>query len=283
MSLLDLRRRIKSVKNTQKITKAMQLVAASKMKRAQDAALKSRPYADELRAVIGELVSAADGQLEHPFFAAGNAKGKTAYILFTGDRGLCGSFNSNAIRTLARTATGSDFAVIAVGRKGAQFYRNFPRCQLAAEFENLADKPKFLDIVGVARAAVDGFLSGEFSEIKIIYNHFVSTMTQETRVEQLLPLPRPAAADRVAEYLFEPGIDAVLGRVLPRFVETKIWQSLLESNASEQSARMIAMKNATDNAKSLQADLTLDMNKQRQAMITKEISEIVAGAESMAG
>ena len=169
-----------------------------------------------------------------------------------------------------------------------QFFKNFSDSEVAAEFDGLADKPKFLDTVGITRVAIDGFLAGDFDEVRIIYNHFVNTMTQQITEKILLPFTAPerTAEDQKAaaalDYLFEPSPETVLARLLPRYLETQIWQSLLESNASEQSARMIAMKSATDNAKELMETLTLEMNKARQAAITTEISEIVGGAAALA-
>lgn len=283
-SLLDLRRRIKSVNNTQKITRAMQLVAASKMKKAQDAALAGRPYADELVKLVANLVKHAGANLSHPYFAVRPVK-KVAYILFTGDRGLCGAFNTNLIRHVVKKKD-EDATLICVGRKGVQFFKTTQICPVTAEFEGLGDKPSFLDTVGITRVAVDGFLNGDWDEVRVVYGHFVNTMSQEVTEAKLLPLAAedvesedaPSAA---VDYLFEPGAEAVLNRLLPRYLETRVWQSLLESNASEQSARMIAMKSATDNAKELSSALTLEMNKARQAAITTEISEIVGGAAAL--
>jgi F-type H+-transporting ATPase subunit gamma len=291
MSLLDLRRRIKSIKNTQKITRAMQLVAASKMKKAQEAALAGRPYAEELAKLIENLLlHIGTSQLEHPFFLRRENPKKIAYILFTADRGLCGAFNSNIIRYLARAEVGAGQSkhLICVGRKGLNFFKRFSELEVTAEFSGLGDKPKFLETVGITKLAIDGFLKGEFDEVRVVYNHFVSTMNQEITEKVLLPFTAPerdAKEQKAAakmDYLFEPSAESVLDRLLPRYLETQIWQSLLESNASEQSARMIAMKSATDNAKELNATLTLEMNKARQTQITTEISEIVGGAEALA-
>jgi len=285
-SLLDLRRRISSVKNTQKITKAMQLVAASKMKKAQDAALAGRPYAEELTKLIQSLMLHAGTSLQHPLAEARPVK-KICYILFTADRGLCGGFNGNLIRHVAKKEliAGQAKCVIAVGRKGLAFFKNISDCPVEAEFDGLGDKPTFMQTVGIARVAVDGFLAGDWDEVKIVYGHFINTMLQEVTELPLLPFSAPESAEAPAaasaDYLFEPSPEAVLDRLIPRYLETQVWQALLESNASEQSARMIAMKSATDNAKDLQDDLTLVMNKARQAQITKEISEIVGGAAAL--
>lgn len=303
-SLLDLRRRIKSVKGTQKITRAMQLVAASKMKKAQDAAISGRPYAEELSVLIENLILHVGDAISHPLALRRDNPKKIAYIMFTADRGLCGSFNSSITRYVLRReiGAGQTRALIAVGRKGMQFCKQF-RLSVAAEFEGLADKPKFVDTAAIARVAIDGFLRGEFDEVRIVYNKFINTMTQVVTEKLLLPFSAPERTGAShttkatdghtvltqnttralkSDYLFEPTPAAVYDRLIPRYIETQVWQALLESNASEQSARMVAMKSATENAKDLAADLTLEMNKARQAGITKELSEIVSGADALA-
>ncbi len=291
MSLLDLRRRVKSVKNTQKITRAMQMVAASKMKKAQESALAGRSYAEELAKLIESLLlHAGTDNLEHPYFLKRENPKKIAYILFTADRGLCGGFNSNLIRYIVRKELGAGQSkiLICAGRKGMNFFQNFIGTEVVAEFEGLTDKPAYLDTVPVTRVAIDGFLNGDFDEVRVVYNHFVNTMTQEVTEKLLLPFTAPERTkeDQVkaaaVDYLFEPSAGAVLERLLPRYLETTIYQSQLESNASEQSARMIAMKSATDNAKELTEALTLVMNKARQTQITTEISEIVGGSAALA-
>lgn len=291
MSLLDLRRRVKSVKNTQKITRAMQMVAASKMKRAISNALAGRPYAEELAKLVENLLlRAGDDKLDHPFFLRRENPKKIAFFTFTADRGLCGAFNSNIIRYVIKQelAPGQEKILICVGRKGMQFFKNFSAVRVEAEFEGLTDKPKFLDTVGITRVAIDGFLSGEFDEVRLVYSHFVNSITQRITKKTLLPFIATEHTKETQEtatktdYLFEPNPKVVLDRLLPRYLETQVWQSLLESNASEHSARMVAMKSATDNAKELISTLTLEMNKARQTQITKEISEIVGGAEALA-
>lgn len=289
-SLLHYRRRIKSVKNTQKITRAMQLVAASKMKKAQDAAIRGRPYAEELATLIENLVIHAGKNLQHPLSLARENPKRIAFIVFTTDRGLCGSFNSSILRYLVKRelAPGQEKVLICVGRKGMNFFKSFRTYEVSASFDGLADKPRFMDTVGIARVAVDGFLRGDFDEVRVIYNHFVNTITQRITEKTLLPFSAPERTEVMqknateADYLFEPSPETVLARVLPRYLETITWQALLESNASEQSARMVAMKSATDNAKELAGDLTLAMNKARQANITKELAEIVSGADALA-
>ena len=288
MSLLDLRRRLKSINSTQKITRAMEMVAASKMKKAQDAALAGRPYAHELEKLIENIIRRS-GNIEHPFFAKKDEPKKVLFIFFTADRGLCGAFNSNVARYLLKRemAAGQTRALVAVGRRGMQFAKHSGE-NVVAEFEGLSDAPEFIASAPITRLALDGFLSGEFDEVRLIYNHFVNTMSQELTEKVLLPLTAPtpdtAAEEEFSEieYLFEPNPRTVFDRILPRYLETIVFQSLLESNASEQSARMVAMKSASENAGELLDTLTLELNKARQSSITTEILEIVGGAEALA-
>ncbi|MCF7845963.1 MAG: ATP synthase F1 subunit gamma [Candidatus Peribacteraceae bacterium] len=289
MSLLDLRRRLKSINSTQKITRAMEMVSASKMKKAQDAALSGRPYAEELANLIEGLVARSKNNLEHPYFLKREQSKKILFLLFTADRGLCGAFNSNIIRYLHRKQleNGQEKMIVAVGRKGLQFFKHVGE-SVVAEFEDLSDKPEFTQTLPITRLAIDGFLNGEFDEVRLVYNHFVNTMQQKITEKTLLPFSPPEAstedADRFqeAEYIFEPSGAAVFERILPRYLETIVYQALLESNASEQSARMVAMKSASENAGELIETLTLEMNKARQASITTEILEIVGGADALA-
>ncbi len=289
MSLLDLRRRLKSVNSTQKITRAMEMVSASKMKKAQDAALAGRPYADELARLIEGLVARSKSNLEHPYFLRRENPKKILFLLFTGDRGLCGAFNSNIIRYLNTKQLGEaqEKAILCVGRKGLQFFKHVG-ASVVAEFEGLSDKPEFVKTAPITRLVVRGFLDGEFDEVRLVYNHFVNTMQQRIVERTLLPFTPPPAVENSKvgaaqiEYVFEPSGAAVFERLLPRFLETIVYQALLESNASEQSARMVAMKSASENAGELIDTLTLEMNKARQASITTEILEIVGGADALA-
>lgn len=288
MSLLDLRRRLKSVNSTQKITRAMEMVSASKMKKAQDAALAGRPYADELARLIEGLVARSKGNLEHPYFLRRENPKKILFLLFTGDRGLCGAFNSNIIRYLNTKQLGEtqEKAILCVGRKGLQFFKHVG-ASVIAEFEGLSDKPEFVKTAPITRLVVKGFLDGEFDEVRLVYNHFINTMQQRIVERTLLPFTPPVAEAEAKtaaqiEYVFEPSGAAVFERLLPRFLETIVYQALLESNASEQSARMVAMKSASENAGELIDTLTLEMNKARQASITTEILEIIGGADALA-
>ena len=264
------------------------MVAASKMKKAQDAALAGRPYAVELEKLI-ENIAKNSGTIQHPYFLKREQPRKILFLFFTADRGLCGAFNSNISRYLLKRelAEGQEKSIAAVGRKGMNFCKHIGE-NVIAEFEGLSDKPDLLATTPITRLAVDGFLNGDFDEVRIIYNHFLNTMQQEITEKILLPLtpPTPTNAEEKSfakiEYLFEPSPEKVLNQILPRYLETIVYQSLLESNASEQSARMVAMKSASENAGELIDTLTLEMNKERQASITTEILEIVGGAEALA-
>lgn len=264
------------------------MVAASKMKKAQDAALAGRPYSEELKKLIENIIQRS-GQIEHPFFIKKDQPKKILLIFFTADRGLCGAFNSNVARYLIKRemAENQTRALIAVGRRGMQFAKHFGE-NVIAEFEGLSDNPEFIATAPITRLALDEFLSSDFDEVRLIYNHFVNTMSQELTEKVLLPLTTPIPKNTEEEkfseieYLFEPNPKIVFDKILPRYLETIVFQSLLESNASEQSARMVAMKSASENASELMDTLTLELNKARQASITTEILEIVGGAEALA-
>ncbi len=265
----------------------MEMVAASKMKKAQNAALSGRPYAEELAKLI-ENISKSE-EVQHPYFLQREKPKKILFLFFTADRGLCGAFNSNIARHLLnrKMQDGQEKIVAAIGRKGMQFAKHVG-LDIVAEFDGLGDKPDYLGTVPITKLAVDGFLKGEFDEVRIIYNHFINTMQQEITEKLLLPLtpPTPQNAEEkkfaAREYLFEPSAKDVFNQILPRYLETIVYQSLLESNASEQSARMVAMKSASENAGELMSTLTLEMNKARQTSITTEILEIVGGVEALA-
>jgi F-type H+-transporting ATPase subunit gamma len=289
-STRDIRRRIKSVKNTAQITKAMQMVAASKMRKAQQAALAGRPYANLMNKVLGALVAEAK-DFSHPFLQVRENPVRGVILVGT-DKGLCGSLNSNLMREAAKF--GPDTVFIAVGRKAAQFLARTKR-NLAAEF-TYKDAPLFAEARAIAKFAQDLFLKGEVGQIDILYTQFISTLNQKPDARQLLPVaeikqvtagigvkPEVAIppASGAGEYLFEPGQEQVLGALLPHAGNFQVYQILLEAKASEHSSRMVAMKNATDNAKQFIKDLTLEYNKLRQANITKELLEISSAAMAM--
>jgi F-type H+-transporting ATPase subunit gamma len=281
----DLRRRIRSVKNTSQITKAMQMVAASKMRRAQQGALAGRPYAALMNTVLAE-VTANIGDFKHPFLEKHNT-GRRAVILVSTDRGLCGALNSNLMREVAKLDKATTVFICA-GRKGAQFIARTKR-ELAAEF-SYKDTPQFSEARAITKFAQDLFTKGEVDRVDVLFTRFVSTLNQKMELRPLLPVGELQAVeagmngDRKGvtlertgvEYQFEPSAGEVLGTLLPHYVNYLVFQMLLEARASEHSARMVAMKNATDNAAQLIKDLTIEYNKMRQASITKELLEIAS-------
>jgi F-type H+-transporting ATPase subunit gamma len=278
----EIRRRIASVRNIKQITRAMQFVAASKLKRAQDATLQSRPYADKIDEVLADLASVL-GAEEHPLLAKREG-GMRALVLLTTDRGLAGSLNTNTIRFIAQQITEQpdDLRVITVGRKGQGQMRRL-RVPIAASFDSFGDRPTFAAVVPLARLLTDDYVGGAYSTIELIYPRFISTLSQRPVIDRLLPVePSDTAAAGIPgrQFIFEPNPGEVLRQLLPRYVATRVFQAVLELTASEQSARMVAMKNATENAQELIEDLTLTYNKVRQANITREMIEIATGAQA---
>jgi F-type H+-transporting ATPase subunit gamma len=289
-STRDIRRRIKSVKNTAQITKAMQMVAASKMRKAQQSALAGRPYAALMNEVLGN-VSFYAGDFAHPLMEK-REKGKRCVILIATDKGMCGALNSNLMREAAKFDT-ANTVYISAGRKGAQFLARTRR-NLAAEF-TYKDAPLFGEARAISLFARDLFIRGEVDRVDILYTKFISTLTQKPEVRPFLPvgevrgvaagIPQPLQGEALmhgaTEFLFEPNVDQVLGALLPHSLNFQLYQILLEAKASEQSSRMVAMKNATENANQIIKDLTLEYNKLRQANITKELLEISSAAMAM--
>jgi len=293
-SLKDIRGRIGSVRNIAQITRAMEMVAASRMKRAQDAILAARPYADELEGALGRVAGAAGLTEEIDPLLAVRPVRRAAIIVITTDRGLAGSLNANATRSVLRwvaaRASGSkdeqavEIEAITVGRKGRDALRR-AGVPIAAHFAQLGDRPSFGDVTPIARLVTEDFLAEKYDEIDIAYSTFVSTLAQKPEIDTILPVVRPEMAEDTElsndEYLFEPSPEAVLRRLLPHYVAINIYRAVLENNASEQSARMVAMRNSTENANELIGDLTLVYNKTRQATITREMIEIASGAEAL--
>ena len=277
----DIRRRIQSSKNIKQITRAMQFVAASKLKRAQEATLASRPYADKIDEVLADLAIVLGGE-DHPLLVRREG-GKRLIILITTDRGLAGALNTNTIRFAAQqiTETSGDLTVVTVGRKGRDAMRR-ARVPLEAHFEGYGDRPSFADVLPLARLITDDFLAGTYARVDILYSHFVSTLSQKPSMIELLPVSpsEDTAGIPGNQFIFEPSPAAVLEQLLPRYVATRLFQAVLESKASEESSRMVAMKNATENAEELIEDLTLSYNKVRQANITREMIEIATGAQA---
>jgi F-type H+-transporting ATPase subunit gamma len=281
----DLRRRVRSVKNIQQLTRAMQLVAASKMRRAQEAVLASRPFEQKLRSVLNELAPYADRELS-PLLHRRVPVRRVAIVLITTDRGLVGPMNVNLLRTALRFAqTQPDATYVAVGRKGIGSLRRM-RAPVIAEFPNIPDRPTTNDTNVIARVAVDEFTSGNVDEVHLGFTRFINTLRQEPTLRRILPLvPEEEDLDQLLpiQYLFEPDPQTVMDQILPRFIEMTVFQAILESKASQWSAQMVAMRNATDAADDLISDLILAANKARQTRITKEMLEIASGAEALKG
>ncbi len=280
----EIRRRIGSAKNIKQITRAMQFVAASKLRRAQESTLAARPYRETLDEVIADLAVVL-GKTDHPLLADRDLGGEhnRLIVIITSDRGLAGALNTNTIRFAAREITEhpGDLKVATVGRKGRDAMRR-ARVPIAAHFEGFGDRPAFSDVLPLARLVTDDFVAGTYDRVDVVYSRFVSTLVQRPVVERLLPV-EPSEDTRGIpgnQFLFEPNPATFLRSVLPRYVATRLFQAVLESKASEESSRMVAMKNATENAQELIEDLTLSYNKVRQANITREMVEIASGAQA---
>jgi F-type H+-transporting ATPase subunit gamma len=282
-SLIDLRRRIRAVKSTQQITKAMKMIAASRLKRAHDRVVAARPFAQRMLAVLNSLAARVDPD-SHPLLSKGAEGGRPLLLVITGDRGLCGSFNSNVIKAaaqfIAENPAGHDVAMGLIGRKGRDFFRRRGfeiRYEQVGIFQRLA----FSHAADIANAAIEGFVSGKASSVYLVYNEFKSVMSQRIVVERLLPIPRldpGAEAGPTVDYLYEPGPEEIFRELLPRHVQAQVYRALLESNAAFFAAQMTAMDAATRNSAEMIENLTLYMNKVRQAAITREIIEVVSGA-----
>ena len=284
-SLLDLRRRIRAVKSTQQITKAMKMVAASKLRRAQDRLVSARPFATEMLRVLNGLAARVEPGAHPLLEERPAASGPTMLIVITADRGLAGSFNANVVKaanTFITKDAGGEVALGLVGRKGRDFFvrRGF---DVRYEAVNIFQKVQLEDARRIAEAAIEQFTAGKVSSVYLVYNEFRSIIQQRVVVERLLPIPKLdiEPGKHQTDYLFEPGPEEILGSLLPRHVETQIWRALLESAAAEHAARMTAMDAATRNSSEILDSLTLYMNKVRQAAITREIIEVVSGAEAL--
>jgi len=280
----EIRRRIGSAKNIKQITRAMQFVAASKLRRAQESTLAARPYRETLDEVIRDL-AAVLGKTDHPLLADRDLGGEhnRLIVIMTSDRGLAGALNTNTIRFVAREITEhpGDLKVATVGRKGRDAMRR-ARVPIAAHFEGFGDRPAFSDVLPLARLVTDDFVAGTYDRVDVVYSRFVSTLVQKPVIERLLPVEPSEDTHGIPgnQFLFEPSPETFLRSLLPRYVATRLFQAVLESKASEESSRMVAMKNATENAQELIEDLTLSYNKVRQANITREMVEIASGAQA---
>jgi F-type H+-transporting ATPase subunit gamma len=285
-SLKAIRKRIGTVRSTQQITKAMKMVAAAKLRRAQEAALAARPYASKLEAMVAHLATRVD-ESAHPLLRVPESESRILIIVITGDRGLCGGYNTN----LARTAEGflrerrGDLRITTIGRKGNDYLRRrgFPA---ASTHPMPATGAAGAPARELARLAAQAFVDDEIDAVYLVYSHFRSALSQVPTIERLLPLERLAESDATAphaDYLFEPDVRQIVGYLLPRLVEVRVLHGILEAGASEQAARMAAMDSATRNASEMIERLTLEMNRARQAAITKELMEIIGGAEALKG
>jgi F-type H+-transporting ATPase subunit gamma len=302
-SIRDIKRRIKSIKNTEQITKAMEMVAAAKMRRAQEAALQTRAYASASLEILKDISSRINPEI-HLLLRKNESK-KICILLITSDKGLCAGFNTNVLKKaldFAKNKEKESFKIdfVVIGKKGRDFLQK-QGFSIIAEFLGIGDEVSILDITPIAQIPVDDFSAKKYREIYLVYTDFVTTLTQTPQIRKLLPLAQEnliklteigknispesltIAKEKLNayEYIFEPKTDVVLEMMLPRLIEMQIYQAVLESNASEHSARMVAMKNASDNAKDITEDLTLTFNQARQAIITKEITEISAGKAAL--
>lgn len=280
-SIRAVRHRIKSIRNIAKITRAMEMIAASRMKRAQERGLAGRAYSEKIQQVIADLAALPEVGL-HPLLQR-RPVAKIAIVLITPDRGLCGGLNANINRLTASfiLEQNAPVTLIAVGRKGRDFMRRY-ECGICAEFTQIGDQPSLLDTMPISHIIIDDYSNGAVDLVYLVYTKFVSTIVQKPVIQQLLPVePAIIPMAQNVEYIYEPGPKAVLGELLPRFVEMQVYHAILEAIASEHSARMVAMRNATDNANELIGDLTLVYNKARQESITTELLDIAGGAAAL--
>jgi F-type H+-transporting ATPase subunit gamma len=282
----EIKTKIKSVQNTRKVTRALEMVSASKIRKAQDRMKASRPYARLMRQVIGHIAK-ANSEYTHPFMVVREQVKRVGYIIVSTDRGLCGGLNSQMFRRIIADMRkwqeqGAEVDVVCIGQKAATFFRRL-KVNMAASVTHLGEKPEIAQLVGVIKVMLDSYSEGRLDRVFLCYNDFINTMTQKARQDQLLPLPPSDSleARHDWDYLYEPDPQTVLDHVMTRYVESLVYQAVLENLASEHAARMVAMKAASDNATKLIGTLNLIYNKARQAAITQEISEIVGGAAAV--
>ena len=284
----EIRSKIKSVQNTRKITKAMEMVAASKMRKAQDRMRRARPYADKVRNIAAHLAT-ANPEYKHPFLVEHDSVKAAGLIVVTTDKGLCGGLNTNLLRVVTNKLrelekAGESIVVTAIGNKGFGFFNRIG-AKVVSHLTQMGDTPHLEKLIGPIKVQLDAYTRGEIDQVFLCYTRFINTMKQEPVIEQLLPLSNERMQEQSHElswdYLYEPDAQTVLDDLLIRYVEALVYQAVAENMASEQSARMVAMKAASDNAKKVIDELQLSYNKARQAAITKELSEIVAGAAAV--
>ena len=287
-NLRQIRRRVRSVQNTQKITRAMEMVASVKMRRAQQAVLASRPYAEKIAGLLANLAAMPreDEEQPHPLLESREVR-RATLVHITPDRGLCGALPGNLNRRgggfIVESQPQGPVSVVAVGRKGRDFMVRNAR-DLRAAFGGLGDRPRLADVGPIARLVMDDYISGETDAVYVVYAQFVNTVTQRPELKRLLPVePAPLSAEQAVGYIYEPTPGEALEALLPRYVEVQLYHAIQEGVASEESARMVAMRNATDNAEDLTRDLTLEANKVRQASITAELLDLISGSMSLEG
>jgi F-type H+-transporting ATPase subunit gamma len=284
----EIRTKIKSVQNTRKITKAMEMVAASKMRKAQERMRRARPYADKIRNIAAHLAT-ANPEYRHPFLLHHDSVKAAGFIVITTDKGLCGGLNTNILRAFTTklremTSAGESIITTAIGNKGLGFLNRIG-AKVVSHVTQMGDAPHLEKLIGPVKVQLDAYSRGEIDQVFLCYTRFINTMKQEAVIERLLPLSPERFQEESSEYswdyLYEPDAQLVLDDLLVRYIESLVYQAVAENMASEQSARMVAMKAASDNAKKVIEDLQLTYNKARQAAITKELSEIVAGAAAV--
>jgi F-type H+-transporting ATPase subunit gamma len=278
--------KIKSVENTKKVTSALEMVSASKIRKSQDLMSASRPYARMMKRVIGHL-GKANPEFRHPFTVEHERNDRIGYIVVSTDRGLCGGLNSNLFKQIInriaeQQENGAEVSLVTLGRKASGFFRRI-KVDIAAHASGLGEKPQIEDLIGLIKVMLDAYREARIDRVYIAYNDFINTMSQQPTITQLLPLPETEdeAVRDIWDYLYEPDAETLLDLVLVRYIEALVYQAVLENIASEHAARMVAMKNATENAGELIDELKLAYNKARQAAITQEISEIVGGAAAV--
>ncbi len=281
----EIKTKIKSVQNTRKVTRALEMVSASKIRKAQDRMKASRPYARAMRQLIGHLAQ-ANSEFRHPYLVERKEIKRVGYVIVSSDRGLAGGLNNNLFRKLLGEIRqwqdkGVEVDVVTIGQKATVFFRRL-KLRMLASVTHLGDQPQVEQLVGVIKVMLDGYDAGQVDKVFLVYNDFVNTMIQRAAFDQLLPLPpSEAVAQHDWDYIYEPDAEGVLSHVLTRYVESLVYQAVMENVASEHAARMVAMKSASDNATKLIDTLNLVYNKARQAAITQEISEIVGGAAAV--
>lgn len=282
----EIRNQIKSIGNTRKITKAMEMVAASKMRRAQERMHKARPYATRIRDVVAHAAS-ANTEYHHPYLEARDEVRHAGYIVVSSDRGLCGGLNSNLFRKVVadmgeKSGEGVEISVCVIGKKASAFFKRHG-ANVVSEVTDLGDSPHVEKLIGALKVMMDGYIGGEIDRLFVVYNDFVNTMIQRPTIEQLIPIvpSRDEETQHHWDYIYEPEAKPVVDTLMDRYIESLVYQAVADNNACEQAARMVAMKAATDNAGKLIDELKLVYNKARQAAITQELSEIVGGAAAV--